>query len=43
MTAHASDDEVRLRALTDGAKDYLAKPLDEEAVLRAIETVLRAN
>src|SRR5450432_4909920 len=43
MTAHASDDEVRLRALTDGARDYLAKPLDEEVVLRAIDTVLRAN
>ena len=43
MTAHASDDEVRLRALRDGAADYLAKPLDEEAVLKAIETVLRAK
>jgi len=43
MTAHASDDEVRLRALRDGAADYLAKPLDEETVLRAIETVLRAK
>jgi FixJ family two-component response regulator len=43
MTAHASDDEVRLRALKDGAADYLAKPLDEETVLRAIETALRAK
>ena len=43
MTAHASDDEVRLRALRDGAADYLAKPLDEETVLRAIETVLHAK
>ena len=43
MTAHASDDSVRLRALNDGATDYLSKPLDEETVLRAIETVLRAK
>jgi len=43
MTAHASDDEVRLRALSDGAADYLAKPLDEETVLKAIETALRAK
>jgi FixJ family two-component response regulator len=41
MTAHASDDDVRSRALRDGAADYLAKPLDEETVLRAVETVLR--
>jgi len=43
MTAHASDDEVRRRALRDGAAEYLAKPLDEETVLSAIETVLRAK
>jgi len=43
MTAHGSDDEVRRRALKDGAADYLAKPLDEETVLRAIETALRAK
>jgi len=43
MTAHTSDDEVRLRALRDGAADYLAKPLDEETVLRAIERALRAK
>jgi two-component system response regulator FixJ len=43
MTAHASDEEVRLRALKDGAADYLAKPLDEETVLRAIETALCAK
>ena len=43
MTAHASDDEVRLRALRDGAADYLTKPLDEETVLRAIGTALCAR
>jgi two-component system response regulator FixJ len=43
MTAHASNDEVRLRALKDGAADYLTKPLDEETVLKAIATALRAK
>jgi two-component system response regulator FixJ len=43
MTAHASDEEVRIRALRDGAAAYLAKPLDEETVLSAIETALRAR
>ena len=41
MTAHASDEEVRLRALKDGAAAYLAKPLDEETVHEAIEAALR--
>lgn len=40
MTAHASDDEVRLRAVKDGAADYLSKPLDEERLLRAVEIAL---
>src|SRR5271154_4125470 len=43
MTAHASDEEVRLRALKDGAMAYLSKPLDEETVLSAVETVLRGK
>jgi FixJ family two-component response regulator len=43
MTAHASGADVRLRALRDGAADYLAKPLDEETVLRAVERVLRTK
>jgi FixJ family two-component response regulator len=37
MTAHASDEEVRLRALKDGAVAYLSKPLDEETLLSAVE------
>ena len=41
MTAHASDEEVRFRALRDGAVEYLSKPLDEETLLTAIETALR--
>jgi FixJ family two-component response regulator len=40
MTAHASDDEARLRALKDGAMAYLCKPLDEETLLSAVETAL---
>jgi FixJ family two-component response regulator len=40
MTAHAADEEVRLRALKDGAVEYLIKPLDEEMLLRAVGTVL---
>jgi FixJ family two-component response regulator len=43
MTAHASDEEVRLRALRDGAVDYLSKPLDEEMLLGALDAVLRAK
>ena len=43
MTAHASDEEMRFRALKDGAVEYLSKPLDEEALLRAVETVLRGK
>jgi FixJ family two-component response regulator len=43
MTAHASDDEVRLRALKEGARAYLSKPLDEETLLSAVETVLQGK
>jgi FixJ family two-component response regulator len=43
MTAHASDDEVRLRALKDGAMAYLSKPLDEETLLSAVETALQGK
>src|SRR5450432_4501893 len=43
MTAHASDEEVRLRALKDGAVAYLHKPLDEETILKAVEAVLHGK
>ena len=43
MTAHASDEDVRLRALKDGALAYLSKPLDEETILKAVETALHAK
>jgi FixJ family two-component response regulator len=40
ITAHGSDEEVRSRALKDGAVDYLSKPLSEETVLSAVQTAL---
>jgi FixJ family two-component response regulator len=43
ITAHGSDQEVRARALRAGAVDYLLKPLQEEEVLRAIDTALRVK
>jgi FixJ family two-component response regulator len=42
ITAHGSDEEVRLRALDAGAIDYLLKPLSEEEVLGAIQTALKS-
>lgn len=43
ITAHASDDEVRARALRAGAVDYLLKPLKEEEVLKAIDAALSSK
>ena len=43
ITAHGSDQDVRARALGAGAVDYLLKPLNEEEVLKAIETALNAK
>jgi FixJ family two-component response regulator len=40
ITAHGSDEEMRSRALKDGAADYLSKPLSEETVLGAVQTAL---
>ena len=40
ITAHGADDDVRARALRDGAVDYLLKPLTEDAVLGAVNTAL---
>jgi FixJ family two-component response regulator len=40
ITAHGSDDEVRARALARGAAGYLLKPLEEDAVLAAVQTAL---
>ncbi len=40
ITAHGSDDEVRARALARGAVGYLLKPLEEEALLAAVQSAL---
>jgi FixJ family two-component response regulator len=40
ITAHGSEQEIRLRALDAGAADYLLKPLSEEEVLSAVDTAL---
>src|SRR5467141_2531030 len=42
ITAHGSDENVRARALRDGAVAYLTKPFSEEALLEAVNTALRA-
>ena len=41
VTAEPSNDEVRSRALKDGAADFLSKPLSEETVLSAIQAALK--
>jgi len=43
ITAHGSDEEVRARALRDGAVDYLIKPFSEEALLNAIHAALSSK
>ena len=40
ITAHGSEDEVRERALKDGAMGYLTKPLSEETLLGAVQVAL---
>ena len=40
ITAHASDEQVRARALEAGAVAFLLKPLREEEVLKAIDVAL---
>ena len=37
------DDEVRARALNDGAVDYFLKPFNDEALLDAINTALKSK
>ena len=39
ITAHG-DEELRSRALSGGAVDYLLKPFSEEALLTAVQTAL---
>ena len=40
ITAHASEKELRSRALSNGAVDYLAKPLTEDTLLNAVHLAL---
>jgi FixJ family two-component response regulator len=40
ITAHASEGEVRSLALRNGAVNYLAKPLSEDALLNAVYVAL---
>lgn len=43
VTAHASEQEVRSLALRNGAVDYLAKPLSEDALLSAVHLALNGT
>jgi len=43
ITAHASDQETREQALSDGALAYLIKPLHKSELLDAIFTALEPN
>jgi FixJ family two-component response regulator len=40
ITAHGSEEEVRIEALRSGAVGYLIKPLSEEELLNAIRRAL---
>jgi len=40
MTAHESDEEVRARALRNGAVEYLIKPVSETVLLNAMDSAL---
>jgi FixJ family two-component response regulator len=42
ITAHG-DEELRSRALKDGAVDYLLKPFSEKALLNAVQTALSSE
>jgi len=43
ITAHGSDEEMRSRALANGAVDYLIKPLSPEEVLTAVHRALSSK
>jgi len=40
ITAHASDEWVRSKALANGAADFLSKPLSEDELLSAVRKAL---
>jgi FixJ family two-component response regulator len=43
ITAHGSDEEVRSRALSAGAVDYLIKPFSEDVLLNAVRKALSSK
>jgi FixJ family two-component response regulator len=43
ITAHGSDERTRTQALRAGAADFLAKPFDDEALLRSVRAALGAS
>jgi FixJ family two-component response regulator len=43
ITAHASEEDVRSRALGKGAVGYLAKPLSEDALMNAVHSALNGK
>ena len=42
ITAHA-DERVRMQALSAGAADFLAKPFDDEVLLRSVRAALEVG
>lgn len=43
ITAHGSEEELRSRALANGAVDYLIKPLSEDELLNAVHRALSSE
>jgi len=43
ITAHVSEEELRSRALANGAVDYLIKPLSEDELLNAVHRALNSK